>query len=91
MNNSSALEYSPFHLAIPSNDLQKSRQFYGEILGCQQGRTDPAKWIDYNFYGNQLVAHFATSAYCPKTFIIDNIPVPNFGVYLTAGQLKTVR
>lgn len=71
MNNSSALEYSPFHLAIPSNDLQKSRQFYGEILGCQQGRTDPANGLSYKLYGNQLVAHFATSAYCPKTFIIE--------------------
>ena len=54
-------EYPSFHHAIPTNDLAKSKLFYGDILGCPQGRTDPAKWIDYNIYGSQLVAHFATS------------------------------
>jgi uncharacterized protein len=80
----------PFHLAIPSNDLEQSRRFYGEILGCPQGRTDPAKWIDYNFYGNQLVAHFASADYHPKSNTIDGLPVPHFGLFLTVEQLKEV-
>lgn len=81
----------PFHLAIPTNDLAKSKKFYGEILGCPQGRTDPEKWIDYNFFGNQLVAHFATSAYTPQSQVIDNFPVPYFGVNLTKETIDELK
>ena len=83
-------ECPPFHHAIPSNDLPKSKQFYGDILGCPQGRTDPAKWIDYNLYGNQLVAHFATEEYIPVTTLVNNLPVPNFGLFLNEQQLQEV-
>jgi len=86
MENSEQIAYQPFHLAIPSNDLDKSRQFYGHILGCQEGRTAPGKWIDYNFYGSQLVAHFANKAYVPVVHIVAGLPVPNFGVFLPATQ-----
>jgi extradiol dioxygenase family protein len=75
--------YKPFHHAVPSNDLAKSKEFYGAILQCQQGRIDPIRWIDYNFFGSQLVTHFATPDYIPATYIIDGIPVPSFGADLT--------
>jgi len=76
-------ELHAFHLAIPTNDLAKSKHFYGEILGCPQGRIDPTKWIDYNFYGSQVVCHFATSDYVPATNFLGEIPVPNYGVHIT--------
>lgn len=74
----------PFHLAIPVDDLQAARHFYGQILGCPQGRTSD-HWTDYDFYGHQLVIH-----YKPKeqsgvyTNPVDghDVPVPHFGVVL---------
>lgn len=49
---------SPFHLAIPVNNLEKCRTFYREIMSCQEGRSSD-KWVDFNFCGHQLVIHEA--------------------------------
>ena len=48
----------PFHLAFPVHDIAAARQFYGDLLGCPEGRSSP-EWIDFNFYGHQIVAHLA--------------------------------
>ena len=77
----------PFHLAIPSNNLQKSIDFYGGLLKCQEGRRcKKGKWIDYNFYGHQLVCHFTHSEYQPQDYCNpvdgDEVPVPHFGLCL---------
>ena len=48
--------YPRFHLAIPVTDLRDARVFYGEALGCATGR-ESARWIDFDFFGHQLVAH----------------------------------
>ena len=74
----------PFHLAIPVNDLEAAAAFYGELLGCERGRSD-TRWIDWNFYGHQLVTHCVdemTSA--PQHNAVDShaVPVPHFGVVL---------
>ncbi len=73
----------PFHLAIPVNDLKKAKDFYGGILNCQQGRCSD-HWIDYNFYGHQLVVHLDEKMQ-PKSFnSVDgkNVPIPHFGIVL---------
>lgn len=75
--------YKPFHHAMPTNDLAQSKQFYGDILQCQQGRIDPDRWIDYNFFGSQIVTHFAHKDYVPVTHMVDSVPVPSFGADLT--------
>lgn len=75
----------PFHLAIPVNDLEAAKHFYGHILGCDKGRSSE-HWIDWNFYGHQLVTHLVdnmpSEAGCNG---VDNkaVPVPHFGVVLT--------
>ena len=46
----------PFHLAFPVRDVAEARRFYGELLGCQEGRSD-VHWVDFDFFGHQLVAH----------------------------------
>ena len=46
----------PFHLAIPVSNIEKARDFYGNVLGFEEGRSSE-KWIDWNFYGHQLVTH----------------------------------
>ena len=52
---------SPFHLAFPVNDLTEARAFYGGLLGCAEGRSD-GDWIDFNFFGHQIVAYRAPHA-----------------------------
>ena len=48
-----------FHLAFPVHDLTAARSFYGDLLGCSEGREDPERWIDFDFFGHQIVAHLA--------------------------------
>ena len=47
-----------FHLAFPVRDIAEARSFYGGLLGCAEGRSSEA-WVDFNFYGHQLVAHLS--------------------------------
>jgi len=47
---------APFHLAIPVHDLGAARAFYGRLFGCPEGRSS-AEWVDFDFFGHQLVAH----------------------------------
>ncbi len=74
----------PFHLAIPVDDLQAARHFYGIILQCKEGRTSEL-WTDYDFYGHQLVIHYKPRS---KEVLHHNpvdghdVPVPHFGVVL---------
>lgn len=77
-----------FHLAFPVHDLAAARQFYGELLGCPEGRSSDA-WVDFNFYGHQVVAHLspdecghrATSAVDG-----DDVPVRHFGAILPMAE-----
>ena len=47
-----------FHLAFPVHDLSVARRFYGELIGCREGRSSDS-WVDFDFYGHQIVAHLA--------------------------------
>ena len=76
----------PFHIAVPVHDLAAARTFYGELLGCEEGRSSN-HWIDFNLYGHQFVAHLK-----PKDQIANlhfnpvdghDVPVPHYGVVLS--------
>jgi extradiol dioxygenase family protein len=74
----------PFHLAIPVTNLADADAFYGKLLGCEKGRSD-TQWIDWNFFGHQLVTHcVAEMPSAPAHNGVDNhaVPVPHFGVVL---------
>ena len=75
----------PFHLAVPVNDLEKARQFYGEFLGLEEGRSSES-WIDWNFFGHQFVTHLkkGENNIPSVTNHVDGhgVPVPHFGVVL---------
>ncbi|MRX26666.1 VOC family protein [Kangiella sp. HZ709] len=76
----------PFHLAIPVHDLELARSFYGLVLDFEEGRSSD-HWIDYNFYGHQLVVHFDENMKLNTDKSINavdghNVPVPHFGVVL---------
>ncbi len=72
-----------FHLAIPVDDLGAARGFYGGVMGCPEGRSDP-HWVDFDFHGHQLVVHLAPRAAAPPTNDVDGdaVPVPHFGLVM---------
>jgi len=78
-----------FHLAMPVDDLDAARHFYGEVLGLEQGRSSET-WIDWNLRGHQFVTHVAPE----KTKRIHNpvdghdVPVPHFGLILTVDEFQ---
>lgn len=75
---------NPFHLAICVHDLGEARKFYGELLGCPEGRSNE-HWIDFNLYGHQLVCHETGLAVADlPTNLVDSeaVPVPHFGAVL---------
>jgi extradiol dioxygenase family protein len=74
----------PFHLAIPVHDLGAARAFYGQLLGCPEGRS-ASDWVDFDFFGHQLVAHLdaAQRARVHHNRVDgQDVPVPHFGVVL---------
>ena len=76
---------TPFHLAFPVDDLAAARHFYGTILACPEGRCSN-EWIDYDFFGHQIVAHLSPNAPGkPHHNGVDGhaVPVPHFGVVLS--------
>lgn len=78
----------PFHLAFPVHDLEAARGFYGGLLGCPEGRS-AAEWIDFDFFGHQIVAHLDPAMRPrPHHNPVDghDVPVPHFGAVLRMDQ-----
>ncbi len=78
----------PFHLAFPVDDLVTARGFYRDVLGCEEGRSSQ-HWIDFNFFGHQIVAHLEPNASRVRGHNpVDghDVPVPHFGVVLTMDE-----
>jgi extradiol dioxygenase family protein len=83
---------APFHLAFPVQDLAAARVFYGGLLGCAEGRSSD-EWIDFDFFGHQLVAHLAPPrAQADHHNLVDGhaVPVPHFGVVLPWEQFHAL-
>lgn len=79
------MSLAPFHLAIPVHDLCAARAFYGELLGCREGRSSP-EWVDFDLFGHQVVAHLHEGMTRPELHRNEvdakAVPVPHFGVVL---------
>jgi extradiol dioxygenase family protein len=74
----------PFHLAFPVHDLAAARAFYGELLGCPEGRSSD-EWVDFDFFGHQIVAHLVPGSNARAgSNPVDghDVPVPHFGAVL---------
>ncbi len=73
-----------FHLAVPVDDLDAARGFYGGVLGCAEGRSADT-WVDFDLFGHQLVVHLDPD-HRPSTTTNpvdgDDVPVPHFGALL---------
>ncbi|MGB3712135.1 MAG: VOC family protein [Erythrobacter sp.] len=86
----------PFHLAFPVDDLAAARVFYGEILGCAEGRSSE-EWIDFDFHGHQIVAHLAPGERAGEaadraTNHVDGhgVPVPHFGLVMGMEEWRAL-
>jgi len=79
-----------FHLAMPVDDLEAARHFYGEVLGLEQGRSSET-WIDWNLHGHQFVTHVAPERARRIHNPVDghDVPVPHFGLILSVPEFQT--
>jgi len=75
----------PFHLAIPVTSIELAKEFYGSKLGFAEGRSDE-HWIDYNFFGHQLVCHIGESSTFSNEVDGKDVPIPHFGIVLEWKQ-----
>jgi uncharacterized protein len=87
------MNLAPFHLAIPVVDIEAARQFYGDVMGLDRGRSD-ARWTDWNLFGHQLVTHEVSRPAGVKpvtgTSLVDGheVPVPHFGIVLSVPHFQ---
>ncbi len=80
-----------FHLAFPVRDLAEARAFYGGLLGCPEGRS-AVDWVDFDFFGHQIVAHLAPGETGPMTNLVDGeaVPVRHFGAILDLSDWRAL-
>lgn len=81
-----------FHLAFPVRSLAEARDFYGSLLGCPEGRSSN-EWVDFDFFGHQIVAHLSADEDGGKAFNVvdgEQVPVRHFGVILTMVQWRAL-
>lgn len=83
----------PFHLAFPVTDLDATRAFYRDVLGCSIGREDPGKWVDFDLHGHQMSAHLRPGPMVSGGGAVDGdaVPIPHFGVVLTMEQWRALQ
>lgn len=82
----------PFHLAFPVTDLNTTRSFYVDVLQCNIGRSSD-KWIDFDMFGHQVVAHLVDKNSHPTTNSVDGdeVPASHFGIILTMNQWNQLK
>jgi extradiol dioxygenase family protein len=81
-----------FHVAFPVDDLAAARRFYGEVLGCPEGRSAD-HWVDFDLFGHQIVAHLVERAPGPAATNPvdgDDVPVPHFGLLMRPDEWRAL-
>lgn len=81
----------PFHLAFPVRDIAEARAFWGGVMGCAEGRS-AEDWVDFDFYGHQIVAHKAPAREAEAHNPVDghDVPVPHFGIVLEMAEWQAL-
>ena len=82
-----------FHLAVPCGDLETAKKFYTEVLGCKLGNGEDGKWIDIDFWGNELTLHKTDMKLPNERHDVDmgNVPVPHFGIHLKKEVFNQIK
>ena len=75
---------SLFHMAYHVTDLKHSREFYGNLLGCTEGRSTDT-WVDFDFFGHQISLHIGKPFETKNTGKVGNhmVPMPHIGIILS--------
>ena len=78
-----------FHLAFNVRDLDETRRFYGDLLGCKEGRSTDT-WVDFDFFGHQISLHLGEPFAHEATGKVGDhmVPMPHFGVLLQMGEWR---
>ena len=84
---------NPFHLAVPAGDLGIATKFYVDVLGCKLGNREEGKWVDVDFWGNELTLHKTEMKLPNERHDVDmgNVPVPHFGVHLKKDVFNKIK
>lgn len=82
---------SLFHLAYNVKDLDDARRFYGDLLGCREGRSAPT-WVDFDFFGHQISLHLGEPFKTEATGHVGDhlVPMPHLGVVLELDDWKNL-
>ena len=82
---------SIFHLAFNVRDLAEARRFYGDTLGCTEGRSAPT-WVDYDFFGHQISLHLGEPFATARTGRVGDqlVPMPHFGAILALPDWRAL-
>ena len=80
-----------FHLAIPVTDIEESKRFYHNLLGAKIGRFSDT-WIDFDFFGHQLVCHLSPASISEISNPVDqeDVPIPHYGVVLDWNEFEAI-
>ncbi|SLN27091.1 Glyoxalase-like domain protein [Aquimixticola soesokkakensis] len=78
---------SVFHLAIHVRDLEATRRFYGDLLGCEEGRSTDT-WVDFDFFGHQLSLHLGEPFATTRSGKVGEhmVMMPHIGAVLPLGD-----
>jgi uncharacterized protein len=81
----------PFHFAYHVTDLDAARAFYGDVLGCAEGRSTET-WVDFDFFGHQISLHLGEPfANAPTGKVGDHmVPMPHFGLVLDVDRFRAL-
>jgi len=84
---------NPFHLAIPAGDLSIATKFYENILGCTLGNREEGKWVDVDFWGNELTLHKTQTKLPRERHDVDmgSVAIPHFGVHLEKEIFEKIK
>ena len=84
---------NPFHLAVPAGDLSVATKFYVDVLGCKLGNREEDKWVDVDFWGNELTLHKTEMKLPNERHDVDmgNVPVTHFGVHLDKNVFNKIK
>lgn len=82
-----------FHCAVCGGDLETTLPFYTDVLGCSLDNSEPGRWADVNFWGNELTLHQSiTRTQCEYHNVeMGAVPVPHFGIHLERAEFDRVK
>ena len=82
---------SLFHFAFNVTDLSEASRFYGDVLGCHEGRSTET-WVDFDFFGHQISLHLGEPLKTAPTGRVGEhlVPMPHFGLILQRADWQAM-